>query len=207
MKLFGLTGGIAMGKSTAGSLLRQQGLPVMDTDTVARQLVEPGQPALAEILERFGPLVFLPDGCLDREQLARQVFSRPASRSALEAILHPRIRAAWTREVECWRAAGRASGAVVIPLLFETRAAPLFDATICVACSAATQARRLAERGWDAAQIKQRLDAQWSAERKIALSDYVVWTDTTLEVHAAQLRRILAGLGCASLTGTAGAPG
>jgi dephospho-CoA kinase len=193
MKLFGVTGGIAMGKSTAGELLRRQGAAVLDTDTLARQLVEPGQPALAEILEKFGPSVFLPDGRLDREQLARKVFSDPAARGDLEAILHPRIRAAWSREAQNWRAAGLACGAVVIPLLFETRAAPLFDATLCVACSAATQARRLRERGWDAAQIKQRLEAQWPVERKIALADYVVWTDTTLEAHAAQLLRVIGG--------------
>jgi dephospho-CoA kinase len=193
MKLFGVTGGIAMGKSTAGELLRRRGVAVVDTDTLARQLVEPGQPALAEILEKFGPSVLLDDGRLDRGQLARIVFSNPAARSDLEAILHPRIRAAWGGEAQSWREAGLARGAVVIPLLFETRAASLFDATLCVACSAATQARRLRERGWDAAQIKQRLEAQWPAERKIALADYVVWTDTTLEAHAAQLLRVLGG--------------
>ena len=96
MKLFGITGGIAMGKSTAGQLLRQHGVAVIDTDDIARQIVEPGQPALAEIRERFGPAVLLPDGRLDREELARQVFALPSARADLEAILHPRIRAAWT---------------------------------------------------------------------------------------------------------------
>ncbi|MGD1083382.1 MAG: dephospho-CoA kinase [Verrucomicrobiota bacterium] len=193
MKLFGLTGGVGMGKSTAGELLQRQGVAVIDTDTLARQFVEPGQPALAEILEKFGPAVFLPDGRLDREQLARRVFSDPAARGELEAILHPRIRADWNREAQSWRDAGLACGVVVIPLLFETQSAPLFDATICVACSAATQARRLRERGWDSTQIQQRLAAQWPAGRKIALSDYVVWTDTTLEAHAAQLQRVMGG--------------
>jgi dephospho-CoA kinase len=191
MKLFGVTGGIAMGKTTAGDLLRQQGVSVIDTDIIARQLVEPGQPALAEILQKFGPRMLLPDGRLDREQLARHVFSHPAARIDLEAILHPRIQNVWMSEADAWRAAGRACGAVIIPLLFETKAAPMFDATVCVACSASTQARRLAERGWDATQSKQRLKAQWTAERKIAQSDFVVWTDTTLEVHAAQLQRLL----------------
>jgi dephospho-CoA kinase len=191
MKLFGITGGIAMGKSTAGQLLRQLGVAVVDTDLIARRIVAPGQPALAEIKERFGPAVVLPDGRLDREQLARQVFALPAARSDLEAILHPRIREIWQAEAEAWRKAGRPCGAVVIPLLFETRAEPLFDATICVACSAAAQARRLGERGWDAAQSRQRLQAQWPVEKKIALADFVVWTHTTLEVHAAQLRKII----------------
>jgi len=193
MKLLGLTGGVGMGKSTAGDLLRRQGVAVIDTDTLARELVEPGQPALAEIVEKFGPPVLLPDGRLDRERLARRVFSDSAARGELEAILHPRIRAAWNRKAQNWRDAGLTCGVVIIPLLFETQSAALFNATICVACSAATQARRLRERGWDSTQIQQRLAAQWPAARKIALSDYVVWTDTTLEAHAAQLQRVICG--------------
>ena len=180
-----------MGKSTAVSLLRQHGVAVVDTDDIARQAVELGQPALAEIRARFGPAVLLPDGRLDREQLARQVFALPSARADLEAILHPRIRAVWRAEADSWRNAGRPCGAVAIPLLFETGAESLFDATLCVACSAAAQARRLRERGWDAIQTRQRLEAQWPAEKKTALSDFVVWTDTTLEVHAAQLLKIV----------------
>lgn len=194
MKLLGITGGIAMGKSTAGQLLRQHGVAVIDTDVTARQIVEPGQPALAEIRERFGPAVLLPDGRLDREQLARQVFALPSARADLEAILHPRIRAVWMAEADAWRQAGRPCGAVVIPLLFETGAERLFDATLCVACSAATQARRLRERGWDAVQSEQRLQAQWPVEKKIALADFVIWTGASLEVHAAQLRKIIGRL-------------
>jgi dephospho-CoA kinase len=190
MKLFGITGGIAMGKSTAGRLLRQQGVAVIDTDDLARQVVEPGQPALTEIRERFGPAVFLHDGRLDRQELARQVFALPSARADLEGILHPRIRALWIAEADAWRGDGRACGAVIIPLLFETGAEAQLDATVCVACAAAAQARRLRERGWDAGECRQRLEAQWPVERKIARSDYVVWTDTTLEAHAAQLLKI-----------------
>jgi dephospho-CoA kinase len=189
--LFGITGGIAMGKSTAGLLLRQLGVAVVDCDDIARQAVEPGQPALAEIRQRFGPAVFLPDGRVHREQLARQVFSQASARADLEAILHPRIRAAWHCEVDRWREEGRSRGAVVIPLLFETRAETHFDAVVCVACSAAEQARRLRERGWDAVQSRQRLEAQWPVEKKIARSDYVVWSGGTLEVLAAQLLKIM----------------
>lgn len=180
-----------MGKSTAGDLLRQLGLPVADTDLIARQLVEPGQPALEEIRADFGPGFIGPDGRLDRPQLARLVFTDDSARARLERILHPRIRAVWEREAETWRAAGRTRGAVIIPLLYETNAAPLFDAVICVACSEASQRRRLAERGWDESEIRRRNAAQWPVEKKIDASDYVVWTDTTLEAHAAQLARIV----------------
>ena len=203
MKLIGVTGGIGMGKSTAGRLLAQQGVAVIDADTIARQLVEPGQPALEEIGAQFGPHFILENGALDRAALAREVFAHSAARLRLEAILHPRIRAVWAGEVEGWRASGRAWGAVVIPLLFEIRGAAAFDSVITAACSGATQSMRLADRGWDAAQCKQRLDSQWPIERKIALADFVVWSDTTLENHAEQLRRILSAMDSGGRAGQA----
>jgi dephospho-CoA kinase len=191
MKLFGITGGLGMGKSTTGALLEKQGIAAVDTDHVARRLVEPGQPALAEIAAAFGPSVILPNGGLDRKELARRVFADAAERAKLEAVLHPKIREVWLAEAKRWRASGCARGAVIIPLLFETRAESLFDGIICVACCAASQLERLRERGWSRAQIKQRLAAQWPAEEKIARADFVIWTDTTLEAHAAQLERVM----------------
>ena len=191
MRLFGITGGVGMGKSTAGQLLAQHGLAVVDTDLIARQLTEPGQPALEEIAHRFGPQVLSADGQLNRVELARVVFADDGARADLEEILHPRIRATWEAEAESWRAAGRDCGAILIPLLFETGAAPRFDAVICIACTEASQLRRLHARGWTEDQIRQRLAAQWPLEKKIALSDFVVWTDTTLEAHAAQLERVV----------------
>jgi len=191
VKLFGVTGGVGMGKSTAGQLLRQRGVAVADTDEIARQLTEPGQPALQEIVQRFGPQVLSPDGRLNRAELARIVFADAGARADLEAILHPRIRAAWEAEAEGWRAVGRETGAILIPLLFETNAAPRFDAVICVACSESSQWQRLRQRDWTGGEIRQRLAAQWPVEKKMAHSDYVVWTDTTLEAHAAQLERVV----------------
>jgi dephospho-CoA kinase len=191
VRLFGITGGVGMGKSTAGQLLAQRGLAVADTDLIARQLTEPGQPALEEVAQRFGPRVLFADGRLNRVELARLVFADAAARAGLEAILHPRIRAVWEAEAEGWRAAGRGCGAILIPLLFETNAAPRFDAVICVACTEASQWRRLRLRDWTANEIRQRLAAQWPVEKKMAHSDFVVWTDTTLETHAAQLERVV----------------
>jgi dephospho-CoA kinase len=190
VKLFGITGGVGMGKSTAGQMLKQRGLAVADTDLIARQLTEPGQPALEEIARRFGPMVLAADGQLNRAELARVVFAEAGARADLESILHPRIRARWEAEAEGWRATGR-DGAILIPLLFETGAETRFNAVICVVCSEASQRRRLRLRGWTDAQILQRLAAQWPVEKKIARSDFVVWTDTTLETHAAQLERVV----------------
>jgi len=191
MKVLGLTGGIGMGKSASAQLLRSRGVPVMDTDDLARQVVEPGQPALAEIRDAFGAEIVGPDGRLRRDDLARRVFADPAARQRLEEILHPRIRALWRAQVDNWRAEGRPLAVVVIPLLFETKAEAELDATICVACSAATQQQRLQARGWSPAQIEQRLQAQWPVETKMARADYVIWTEAGLDVHAAQLERIL----------------
>lgn len=191
MKLFGLTGGIGMGKSTSGRLLSERGIPVIDTDILARQLVEPGQPALEEIRNAFGQEVIDASGRLRRDELARKVFSDKAALQMLENILHPRIRRLWQADAKSWREHGQKFGVITIPLLFETSTAPEFDAVICVACSAETQARRLRERGWSEGQIEQRLASQWPVEKKIAQSDFVIWTDTTLEAHAAQLERIL----------------
>src|SRR5512147_2761685 len=107
MKVLGLTGGIGMGKTTAAKLLRELGVPVVDTDDLARQVVQPGQPALAEVLTAFGPQIARPDGQLRRDELARRVFADPAARQRLEAILRPPIRALWRAQVQTWRAAGR----------------------------------------------------------------------------------------------------
>ncbi len=192
MKLFGITGGTGMGKSTSARLLAQRGWPVIDTDLLARRVVEPGQPALDEIRSAFGNEVIAATGQLRRDELARKVFSDKSALEKLEAILHPRIRKLWQAEVEKWRVEGHAAGAVVIPLLFETNAQSEFDTVICVACSPGTQWKRLSDR-WNDEQIKQRLAAQWPAEKKMAQADVVVWTDTALEVHAAQLDRIIGG--------------
>src|SRR5438876_4027447 len=170
MHLIGLTGGVGMGKTTAANLLQQRGARVIDTDVLAREVVEPGMPAWEEIRRAFGEDIIGPDGQLRRDELARQVFSDEGRRRELEAILHPRIRERWLAQVETWRKENQELAVVVIPLLFETDAESSFDSVICVACSAASQRKRLLERGWSAAQIQQRIQAQWPTERKIVLA-------------------------------------
>ena len=187
MKLFGLTGGIGTGKSTAAEFLARRGLPVIDTDAIARELTEPNQPALTEIVSAFGPEMLDSEGRLRRHALADVVFSSPKKLKQLEAILHPRIRGRWVALTEDWRREGKAAAVVVIPLLFETNAQPHFDAVICTACSGATQHERLQKRAWSESQIQQRLSAQWPLEKKIAASTYVIWTEGDLLVHERQL--------------------
>jgi len=194
MKVCGLTGGVGMGKSTATEFLRARRVPVVDTDELARQLVQPGQAALVEIQNAFGNDILAADGRLQREKLARIVFADAVARRKLEAILHPPIRERWQAQVETWRGENHPLAVAVIPLLFETGAEPAFDRIICVACSAAAQRERLLARGWTPDQIRHRLAAQWPIDQKIARSDFVVWTDGTPDIHARQLEQILAGL-------------
>ena|ERR1700722_360204 len=194
MKLCGLTGGIGMGKSTAAGFFQTSGAQVVDTDKIARQLVEPGQPAVAEIETAFGKNVIAPDGQLRRDELARIVFAGSGARKKLEAILHPRIRERWLAQIENWRGEDCPLAVVVIPLLFETQAESRFDKIICAACSEKSQRERLRARGWPPEQIGQRIAAQMPAEEKIARSHFVIWTEGDLRNHEQQIGRILAKL-------------
>lgn len=180
-----------MGKSTSEKILRDRGVAAVDTDLIARQLVEPGEAALAEIQAAFGTDMVDAEGRLRRHELARLVFSDSLARKRLEGILHPRIRMIWQGQIQKWRAEGKQRAVVVIPLLFETRAEASFDEIICVSCTAGSQGRRLQARGWDRQQIEQRIQAQWPVEKKMALANYVVWTEGDMETHAAQLQRII----------------
>jgi dephospho-CoA kinase len=190
MKLYGLTGGVGMGKSTSASLLEKRGVPVIDTDVIAREIVEPGEPALDEIVSTFGRELLDAGGRLCRSALAAIVFSAPERLKQLEAILHPRIRERWMAWAEERRHEGQPAAAVVIPLLFETSAQSHFSAVVCTACSVASQRERLRARGWSEEQIEQRLAAQWPIEKKMAMSNYVVWTEGDLVMHERQIDKL-----------------
>jgi dephospho-CoA kinase len=198
MKLCGLTGGVGMGKSTTAGFFLQAGVRVIDTDVIAREIVQPGQPALAEIHNELGGNFISAAGELKREDLGRLVFTDEAARKKLEAILHPRIRAAWQAKVETWRTENRPLAVVVIPLLFETQAESYFDKIICAACTPAAQRERLFQRGWTAEQIRQRIAAQLPVAQKIARAHFVIWTEGALAAHAQQAERVLARLASAA---------
>jgi dephospho-CoA kinase len=180
-----------MGKSTAAGILLKLGVAVIDTDQIARDIVQPGQPALEEIKAQLGAQFVSESGELLRKELAAEVFRDSTKRVKLEAILHPKIRVLWFQTVQKWREEGKKAAAVIIPLLFETNAQSAFSATVCLACSPQTQLERLRQRGWTDADLRSRIAAQWPIDKKIALSDYVVWTDTTVAAHEAQLKCLL----------------
>ena len=191
MKVCGLTGGVGMGKSTAAGFLLAQGVRVVDTEDLAHQLVQSGQPALVEITKTFGEEMLSAAGELNRAKLAARVFADPVARRQLEAILHPRIREAWLRQLKNWRADNCPLAVVVIPLLFETAAENHFEKIICVASSGVTQRARLAARGWNPEQIQQRVAAQLPTEEKMARAHFVVWTEGEKEIHRRQIDEIL----------------
>ena len=194
MKLYGLTGGVGMGKSTTAGFLLARGELVVDTDDIARELARPGEPALVEIENAFGKSILTPAGELNRGELARRVFAGAPARQRLEAILHPRIRERWLAQVEIWRQQKAPLAFVIIPLLFETQAENQFEKIICVACSGKSQRKRLLARGWSSEQVQQRIAAQIPVEQKMARSQFVVWTEGALEVHRRQWEHIWARL-------------
>jgi dephospho-CoA kinase len=178
----GLTGGIGSGKSLTAKAFMALGVPVICTDTIARELVEPGQPALRAISDRFGSRILLPDGGLDRAAMRRTVFADAEARAALEGILHPRIRA----EVASRIASAMAAPYVVvdIPLLAETGAAysPLLDRVLVVACDAATRRQRVMLRdGVNGEQADAMMAAQASDDARLELADDVILNDGSAE--------------------------
>ena len=189
-RVIGITGGVGMGKSTAAKLLREQGVPVVDSDDLARAVVAVGEPALAEVSEIFGAEFLDAQGQLDRGKMAAHIFGNDAERKKLEAIIHPRVRECWLLQMESWRAENVPLGVVVIPLLFEVGAEGEFDSVICVACTGNTQRERLRARGWDDVQIAARIAAQMDVAEKIERANQVVWTEGDVNLLREQLQSI-----------------
>ena len=181
----GLTGGIASGKSTVASLFASLGVPVLDTDQIARDVVEPGQPALAQVIASFGDAVLAPDGRLDRRALRATVFADPAARARLEAILHPVIRAELARRS---RDAGGPYQVWVIPLLVEGGRTDDVDRVLVVDCPVDLQLARLRARdGESEASARAILAVQASRQARLAAADEVIVNDAAPEALAARV--------------------
>lgn len=176
--IIGLTGGVGSGKSSVAARFAEHGVPIIDTDEIAHQLVAPGQPALGEIAERFGTEMLDAAGALDRTALREQVFADPAQRKALEAILHPRIRAESLRRI----AALRTPYCVwVIPLLLETAAQADVDRVLVVDCPEWLQVQRVQARDRLAAETVARImTAQTTRQERLASADDVILNDGDL---------------------------
>lgn len=168
----GLTGGIASGKSTVASLFAALGVPVIDTDVIARQVVLPGTAGLTAVVSSFGPDVLQPDGSLDRKRLRDLAFSTPESRRRLEDILHPRIAA--ELEIQSARADGPYQ-VLVVPLLIESGLTARVDRVLVVDCLESVQRARLMVRdGETAAGVERLLAAQLTRETRLSRADDVL---------------------------------
>ena len=175
MRVVGLTGGIATGKSTFAGELRALGLPVIDADALARAAVAPGSPALAAIARELGPDVLLPDGTLDRKRVASIVFADAGARRRLEAITHPAVRRLVVEETMRLAAEGRALAFYDVPLLFEVGLDRELDSVVVVYAPRAVQKERLVRRdGLAPEEAEARLAAQLDIEEKARRADFVV---------------------------------
>ncbi len=170
-----LTGGIASGKSAVATLFEARGVPVVDSDVIAREIVAPGTPALDAIRVRFGDAVLLPDGSLDRRALREQVFADPAARRDLEAITHPAIR----ERMQAWsRTAAGPYQIHMIPLLAEGGGRRDFNRVLVVDCPEELQIQRVMQRdGVDANSARNVLAAQASRAERLAIADDVIVND------------------------------
>jgi dephospho-CoA kinase len=210
MLTVGLTGGIGAGKSEALRLLAERGATIVDADRIAREVVEPGTPGLAAVVAAFGAEILTPEGTLDRPRLGRIVFADPERRRALNAIIHPLVRA---RAAEL-RAAAAPDAIVVedVPLLAENQLQGNYDAVIVVDASEATRLARLTRlRGMSEEDARSRMAAQASREERLRIADLVLRNDGELADLARQVdqawERLRAQAGRARRETPPGAPG
>ncbi|WP_413798676.1 dephospho-CoA kinase [Streptomyces iranensis] len=189
----GLTGGIGAGKSEVSRILTSLGAVLIDSDRIAREVVEPGTPGLAAVVAEFGPEVLTADGRLDRPRLGGIVFNDPERLSALNAIIHPLVR---DRSAELQSAA--APDAVVVhdvPLLAENKLAPLYDLVMVVDAMPETQLDRLVRlRGMAEDEARARMAAQATRAERLAIADVVIDNDGPIEALEPQVGKVWADL-------------
>ena len=192
-----LTGGIATGKSYVSSKLREAGVPVVDADTLAREVVMPGTPALAAIRKRFGPDAVRADGTMDRVRIGHLIFRDKRARQDLEGIIHPAVIKAIEEFFD--KLPKRTPFAVAdIPLLYETGRQAQFDSVIVVACPREMQLERVLSRDrLSKEDAERRLAAQLPIDEKVKKANHVIRTDGGFDKTDEQIKQVIANLGAA----------
>lgn len=189
MRLIGLTGGIATGKSTVAAELKARGAAVIDADLLAREVVEPGRPALSDIVEMFGQEMLQSDGSLDRPRLAALVFADENARHDLERITHPRVRDLMMRRIGEAIAADPELVVAEVPLLFETRSVDLYEGVMVAYAPPDVQiARVMARDGIDEHAARQRLAAQMPIDEKRDRATWVIDNSGPVDATRRQVR-------------------
>lgn len=187
-----LTGGIATGKSYVLERFRRRGVPCLDADSLAHGVEAAGTEASAAIAARFGADMLTADGAVDRAKLGPIVFADASARRELEAIVHPAVYRAIAAGLRAFELVSDDPFAVVdVPLLYETGGEKDFDRVIVAACPPAVQIARLLERGMTETAARQRLAAQWPAEKKTSRADFVINTDGTFGDTDTQIDDVL----------------
>ncbi len=196
MPVIGLTGGIATGKSLVTDYLERKGIPVVDADRIARNIVRKGEPALVEVVSEFGSGILHPDGTLNRERLGERIFGDSGERKRLEAILHPRVYDRAWEEIRGIRKADRHALVIFsVPLLFESGHEKEVDRVIVVYADEATQLRRIMKRdGLSERAARKRIAAQLPIEEKRKRADFVIRNTGAREEAYLQVEALLPGL-------------
>ena len=177
MRVIGLTGGIASGKTTVSNLFKISGVPVIDADLVARQVVEKGTVGLSALVNRFGEAILNTDGTLNRTELGKRMFSEEAIRSEVNDILQPLIRQEITSRIQAYKDQGKALIVLDVPLLFEMHYDNLCDDIIVVAVSVETQIARMEKRnGYTREEALERIQSQMPLEEKVKRAT-IVWSN------------------------------
>jgi dephospho-CoA kinase len=192
VKLVGLTGGIASGKTTVATIMKRLGAAIVDADALSREVVEPGHDAWKAIVDSFGPEVLRPDQTLDRQKLRAVIFNNSTARKKLESIIHPRVRALAEERISQHAAAGYEIVVYEVPLLFEGNLHEWLRPVVLVACDTDVQKQRLQQRdGLTLEEAQKHLDAQMSLQEKRRLADYVIENDGDLESLERQVEEVL----------------
>jgi dephospho-CoA kinase len=192
VRVIGLTGGIASGKSTVARLFRERGVAVIDADELAREVVELGQPALAELVEAFGRSILNERGRLDRKRLAARVFTRPGERRTLNEIVHPRIAAAAAERLAQLAREGARFALYEAALLVENGLHNALDGLIVVSLPADLQHRRMCLRdGFSDEEARSRLASQGSLADKAAVATWIIDNSGSLDNTKRQVEEVL----------------
>lgn len=192
MHVFGLTGGIGSGKSAAAARLRARGVPVLDADAIARDVVRPGAPALAELTAAFGDDVLAADGTLDRKALAARAFASPEAKRRLDAITHPRIAAETARRTHALDAAGEPLACYEAALLVENGLADAFRPLVVVHVPEPVQIARASSRdGATEDEVRARIRAQLPLAEKVARADHAVDNSGPRDALVARVDEVL----------------
>jgi len=192
VKLVGLTGGIASGKTTVAKIMKRLGTAIVDADALSREVVEPGRDAWKAIVDTFGAEVLRPDQTLDRQKLRAVIFNNSTARKKLESIIHPRVRALAEERINQQAAAGYEIVVYEVPLLFEGNLHEWLRPVVLVACDADVQRQRLQQRDrLTPEEAQKHIDAQMSLEEKRRLADYVIENDGDLESLERQVEAVL----------------